>query len=159
MIKNNGAALHLTGNRWKMIDYPYTVTPHTVLEFDFASTAQGDLHGIGFDSNTSISSALTFRVYGTQDWGRDEFAVYDASRGVYHFVIPVGQSYTGKATALVFVNDHDVANPDAESIFSNVRIYESEHGSFDRRGTTRRRTISSSCSRGLTDRRLQCTRQ
>ena len=129
VIEEGGAALRLTGNRWKTIDFPYTVTPQTVLEFDFISTMEGDIHGIGFDSNRSISSGLTFRVYGSQDWGRDEFAVYNASSGVYHFVIPVGQFYTGKATALVFVNDHDVLSPNAESIFSNVRVHESERGS------------------------------
>ncbi len=131
VIENGGAAVHLTGNRWIMIDFPYTVTPNTVLEFDFSSTAQGDVHGIGFDSNTSISSGLTFRLYGRQDWGRNDFAVYNVATGVHHFVIPVGQSYTGQAKALVFVNDHDVARPNADSVFSNVRIYES-----DRRSST-----------------------
>ncbi|MEQ8785965.1 MAG: Ig-like domain-containing protein [Pirellulaceae bacterium] len=126
VIDSSGAALHLTGNRWKKIDFTYTITPDTVLEFDFASTRRGDVHGIGFDSNTSISEGLTFRLYGAQDWGLDDFATYKSSSGLTHFVIPVGQYYTGKATSLVFVNDHDVSNPTAESVFRNVRVYESD---------------------------------
>ena len=128
-IEKGGAALHLIGNRWKMIDFPYAVTANTVLEFDFASTRPGDIHGIGFDSNTSISSGLTFRLYGSQDWGISDFAVYNASSETYHFVIPVGRFYTGHATAIVFVNDHDVVSPSAESIFSNLRVYENQAGS------------------------------
>jgi hypothetical protein len=100
------------------------VTSDTVLEFDFSSTAQGDIHGIGFDSNTSISSGLTFRLYGAQSWGLDRFATYSSAGTSRHYEIPVGEFYTGKATALVFVNDHDVKNPTAESVFSNIRIYE-----------------------------------
>ncbi len=124
IVRNDGATLHLTGDRWKMIDYTYIVTPNTVLEFDFSSTAQGDIHGIGFDSNTSISSGLTFRLYGAQSWGLDRFATYNSADASRHYEIPVGEFYTGKATALFFVNDHDVKNPTAESVFSNVRIYE-----------------------------------
>ena len=35
-----------------------------------------------------------------------------------HYVIPVGQFYTGTFDRLFFVNDHDVASPNAESVFS-----------------------------------------
>ena len=42
-----------------------------------------------------------------------------------HYVIPVGQFYTGSMANLFFVNDHDVANPSAESVFSNIQVYES----------------------------------
>ena len=127
-IGNSGSSLQLSGNRWKKIDFSYSVTPDTVLEFDFSSNAMGDVHGIGFDSNTSISSGLTFRLFGTQNWGLDDFATYDAAGGEQHFVIPVGQFYTGSATSLVFVNDHDVAGATAESVFSNVRVYEAKEG-------------------------------
>lgn len=125
-ITDGGASLHLVGNRWTMINLPYTVTQDTVLAFDFSSTAEGEIHGIGFDSNTSISSGLTFRLYGTQEWGRDDFATYRSSNGTRHYEIPVGQFYTGHATSLVFVNDHDVSDPRAESVFSNIRIFERE---------------------------------
>ncbi len=120
----DGKSLRLAGNRWVMIDFPYRVTQDTVLAFDFASSAEGEVHGIGFDSNSSISSGLTFRLFGTQNWGRDAYATYDRAQGFYHFEIPVGQFYTGNAAHLVFVNDHDVAHPSAESVFSNVRVYE-----------------------------------
>ena len=122
-VEQNGAALHLTGNRWKKIDFPYTVTANTVLEFDFASSSQGEIHGIGFDTDTIISSNRTFRVYGTQNWGIGTFDNYTPS-GTQQYVIPVGQFYTGSFAHLFFTSDHDVSNPSSDSIFSNVRIYE-----------------------------------
>jgi hypothetical protein len=125
-LGGGGASLHLTGNRWKKIDFPYTVTSNTVLEFDFTSSSEGQIHGIGFDSNTSISSSLTFQLAGTQSWGIGDFATAKTG-ATTHYVIPVGQFYTGKATVLFFANDDDIANPLAESIFSNVRVYESDN--------------------------------
>ena len=122
-VESGGAALRMTGNRWKKIDLPYTITPNTVIEFDFSSTSQGEIHGIGFDNNTSISSSRTFRVYGTQNWGIGDFDNYSGS-GTTHYMIPVGQYYTGDAINLFFTNDHDVSNPSAVSVFSNIRVYE-----------------------------------
>ena len=55
-IEDGGNTLHLQGNSWKKISLPYTVTPYTVVEFDFKSTVQGEVQGIGFDNNQSISS-------------------------------------------------------------------------------------------------------
>ena len=126
-VQPNGAALELNGNRWKKIDFNYTITPNTVMEFDFSSTSQGEIHGIGFDSNLGISSGLTFRVHGTQNWGIGDFDNYSPS-GTQHYVIPVGQFYTGNASYLFFTNDHDVSSPTANSLFSNVKVYEADGG-------------------------------
>ena len=122
-IEDGGSTLHLTGNRWKKIDLPYTITANTVIEFDFSSTSQGEIHGIGFDTNANISSNRTFRVYGTQNWGIGDYDNYSGS-GTAHYVIPVGQHYTGSVINMFFTNDHDVSSPSAVSVFSNVRIYE-----------------------------------
>jgi hypothetical protein len=46
-ITNNGRALKLKGNGWKKINLPYEVTARTVLEFDFESSVEGEVHGIG----------------------------------------------------------------------------------------------------------------
>jgi hypothetical protein len=124
LVQNGGLTLRLVGNTWKKIDLPYTVTSDTVLEFDFSSSAHGELHGIGLDTNTSITPSRTFRIYGTQDWGIGDFDGYTASSGKRHYVIPVGRYYTGQAANVFFVNDHDVNVPNAESVFSNVRVYE-----------------------------------
>lgn len=125
-IEDGGQTLHLQGNSWKKISFPYTVTPYTVLEFDFKSTTQGEVHGIGFDNNESMSSGYTYKLYGTQGWGIDiNFYRYVASAPNYrHYRIPVGEQFTGNMLYLVFVNDHDVSNPTAESYFSNVQVFE-----------------------------------
>lgn len=125
-IEDGGNTLHLQGNSWKKISIPYTITPYTVLEFDFRSTAQGEVHGIGFDNNETMSDGYTYKLYGTQSWGIDiPFYRYATFAPNYrHYRIPVGERFTGNMLYLVFVNDHDVSNPTAESYFSNVQVFE-----------------------------------
>ena len=121
-ILDEGTTLRLTGNLWKKISYPYQITPNTVIEFDFSSTARGEIHGIGFDTDNGISSNRTFELYGTQTWGIQNYRLYP---DVTHYTIPVGQFYTGSFPYLFFTMDHDVRNPTGESTFSNITIYES----------------------------------
>ncbi|MDY7013385.1 MAG: Calx-beta domain-containing protein, partial [Cyanobacteriota bacterium] len=124
-IQGDGTALQMVGNGWKKIAFPYTITPDTVLEFDFKSTASGEIHGIGFDRNKKIDDDRTFQLYGSQAWGLDGFQDYASSAGDWKsYRIPVGEFYTGKMRFLTFTNDHDVANPTAESLFANIRVYE-----------------------------------
>ena len=123
-VEDNGATIRLVGNVWKKIDFPYAITPDTVLEFDFSSSAQGEIHAIGLDNNLSYSAGFSFRVYGTQRWGIGDFATYPGS-GVTHYTIPIGQYYTGEMQYLFFAMDHDVSGPTGESRFSNVRVRES----------------------------------
>ncbi|MES9993736.1 MAG: RHS repeat-associated core domain-containing protein, partial [Candidatus Thiodiazotropha sp.] len=118
-----GNSLTLTGNTWKRIAFPYTITPDTVLEFDFESSAEGEIQGIGFDIDSIIDPAWSFKVYGSQSWGIQDAGSYTGS-GVMRLVIPVGQYITGTMQWLTFINDHDVASPTAQSRFSNVRVYE-----------------------------------
>jgi hypothetical protein len=120
----SGATLNLSGNGWKKIDLPYKVTANTVVEFDFSSSAQGEVHAIGLEADALESPDRFFRVYGTQDWGISAPGGNYPGSGVKHYVIPVGKSFTGDINALVFANDHDVSNPTARSTFSNVRVYE-----------------------------------
>jgi|GEM_PF-500924 len=125
--QDNGNALQLSGNGWKKIDLPYTITANTVLSFQFKSNTQGEIHGIGFDVDDSISKDRTFQLYGTQDWGIDAFSSYAKSAGDWQtYSIPVGQFYTGDVSYLTFTNDHDISNPNAESQFRNLKVYETE---------------------------------
>ncbi len=125
VVKNGGATLDLTGNAWKRINLSYTITANTVLEFDFQSDSQGEIHAIGFDNNNSISSDQAFKLYGTEGWGISDYNNYASSASaVQHYVIPVGQYLTGSMEYLFFVNDHDVSNPTAHSQFSNIVIRE-----------------------------------
>jgi hypothetical protein len=113
--------LHLTGNCWKQIDLAYNITANTILEFDFQSSIQGEIHGIGFDTDDTIDNPIQiFQLYGTQSWGLLDFNDY-AGETPKHYVIPVGQFYTGSRISMTFANDSD-AGPIGESIFSNVQV-------------------------------------
>ncbi|MBQ4819310.1 T9SS type A sorting domain-containing protein [Aquimarina sp. MMG016] len=120
-IENGGDALLLSNNTWKYIPINYTVTPNTVIEFDFSSTSEGEIHAVGFENNNSLTSSRYFKVHGTQNYGVTNFDNY--SSGTTTYVIPVGNFYTGSMDRLVFINDNDVGSGN-NSIFSNVKIYE-----------------------------------
>jgi hypothetical protein len=119
---NNGV-LVLTGNSWKAIDFNYTVTSNTVIEVDFGSTVEGEIHGIGFDNNNGISSNRTFKLHGTQNWGYTNYDNYSNVGSWTTYTIPVGQFYTGSFDRLFFTNDDD-ANSSGNSYFTNIKIYE-----------------------------------
>lgn len=127
-VEDGGATLHIEGNRWVQIGFDYTVTPDTVIEFDFQSTVQGEHHGFGFDNNLAFSAMTTFKLYGTQDFGHDDFDNYgdDSAGAVKHYKINVGDYFASPPPFqyLFFSNDNDVANPTNNSFFSNVLVYE-----------------------------------
>ncbi len=119
-----GTTLVLTDNTWRQTNQTYNLTATTVLEFDFQSTVQGEVHGIGFDDDNNLDTGnRIFKLYGTQTWGILDFDNY-AGVGSTRYRIPVGQYYTGSAMKLVFTNDNDAASGN-DSRFSYVRIFES----------------------------------
>ena len=118
-----GAVLYMLGNTWKKINFPVTLESGTYLEFDFMSTAQGEIHGIGFDDDDSYNQNRTFQVYGTQnDWGIDYQDYATDAPDWKHYQIPVDDHYTGEMSNMFFINDHDTSNPTAESYFANVNV-------------------------------------
>jgi hypothetical protein len=128
-IVSEGEALRIQNNAWKSIALEYEVTENTVLEFDFGSTVQGEIHGIGFDDNSSISANRTFRLFGTQNWGIGNFDNYDAEDDLGNwksYTIPVGEYYTGEFDRLFFVADHDAGAGDGNSYFRNIKIHEGD---------------------------------
>ncbi|WP_299619254.1 GEVED domain-containing protein [uncultured Tenacibaculum sp.] len=120
-VGSGGNSLTLTNNTWKYIALNYTVTPNTVIEFDFTSTSQGEIHGVGFENDNSLTSSRYFKVHGTQNYGVTNYDNY--AGGTKTYVIPVGDSYTGAMDRLVFINDNDAGSGN-NSTFSNVKIYE-----------------------------------
>ena len=120
-VHGDGNELRIKDNAWKSIDYSYTVTADTVIEFEFRSNDQGEIHGIAFEDDNSISWTKTFRVYGTQSWGWPNYANYGGS-GWTSYSIPVGLFYTGSFTKLAFVCDDD-GNDEGQSRFRNVRVF------------------------------------
>ena len=124
-IGASGASLTLTNNTWKYIAMNYTVTANTVIEFDFSSTSEGEIHGVGFENDNTLTPTRYFKVHGTQNYGITNFDNYIS--GTKKYIIPVGDSYTGAADRLVFINDHDTGSGN-NSTFSNVKIYEGSCG-------------------------------
>ena len=122
-VADGGATLVMLGNTWKKIDYAYTITEDTVLEFDFSSNARGEIHAIGLDTDLNLSANRTFNLYGSQRYGVNAFK-YSGSGDVERFVIPVGEFYSGEVSNMFFAMDHDVNNPTGQSVFSNIRLYE-----------------------------------
>ncbi len=128
--------LNLSGNRWQKLTINSTITDKTVLRFEFASNGKGEIQGIGFDNDNSVRQSDTerfFQVDGSQNWGiknLNKFIVGElGDKDIYE--IPVGTYFTGDFDFLTIANDDDSPNPDAESTFSNIKIFEGTPDSVD----------------------------
>ncbi|WP_103866206.1 trypsin-like peptidase domain-containing protein [Aquimarina sp. I32.4] len=125
-VQSGGNSLSLQNNTWKYISMNYNVTANTVIEFQFSSSSQGEIHAVGFENDNALTPSRYFRVYGTQNYGVGNYDNYSGS-GTKTYTIPVGNFYTGAMDRLVFINDNDVGSGNS-SIFSNVKIYEGSCG-------------------------------
>ncbi len=121
VVIEDGAGLSMTGNSWKDIPFPATISEDTVLEFEFRSDGEGEVHGIGFDSDEGLSPDRTFKVHGSQAWGLDGGS-YTGNGEWQTFRIPVGEFFTGDFTKSTFAHDHDVSGADVTSAFRNIRL-------------------------------------
>lgn len=122
-VQGGGSTLFIQNNAWKSISYNQTVTSNTYLSLEFASTIEGEIHGIGFDNDNSISSNYTFKFHGTQNWGLLDFDNY-APTSYVTYTINVGAYYTGVFDRMFFVADHDGGAKNGNSYFRNVIVSE-----------------------------------
>ena len=125
-IEDGGDTLLLEDNTWRRTSQTFNITANTVIEVEFSSAVQGEIHGIGFDENDTLTDAVRiFQLHGTQTWtsANQDFNNYAGGGGFVTYTIPVGQYYTGSAMFLVLVNDNDAGSGN-DSRFRNVRIYE-----------------------------------
>lgn len=127
-VTNGGQEFTLSGNLWKRLLVNYTVTPDTVLEFDFEGPIIPEIAAIGFDNDSNFGNDNDrFFLYGTQTTG----ITYSAPTGTYqypgtgvvHVEIPVGTFFTGTFSHLTFINDDD-SGPTGTSIYSNMFLRE-----------------------------------
>jgi len=125
-VLGGGDTLELTNNTWKRIDYDDEINASTVLTFEFKSTSEGEIHGVGLENDNSQTGSRIFQVFGTQDWGERNVDTYQLGDGWVRYEIRVGDYYTGSAAYLVFVNDDDT-DASGNSYFRNVRVYEEEN--------------------------------
>ena len=127
-VQDGGATLYLQGNAWKAIEINYTITQNTVLEFDFKSTLEGEIHELGFDNDLAFPMVSRIVTYGTQGYnGEYNNPTYDGSGDYIHYTIDLG--VTGFFKYLVMTADDD-ANAVANSYFKNIQIYEDYNGNF-----------------------------
>jgi hypothetical protein len=152
-VEDGGRTVRLTGNQWKFIHYQYDVSRDTVLTFEFKSTAEGDIHGIGLEDNTGgQDDKRIVQVYGTQKWGinvskHTSEPYYQQSDNWRRYTIPLGELYDarnrlGQASSLVVVMDCDPngpsqprsgcksqtadGKPTATAYFRNIEVYEAD---------------------------------
>ena len=121
----------IRGNGWKRLGIDYNITPDTMMRVEFRNWAEGEIQGIGFDSDNRIrrnDKGRMFQFAGTQNWGNDDFNDYVTGEGWKTYEIPVGEYFTGNVDYLTFANDHDVSRPDAMSQFRNIELFESSGG-------------------------------
>jgi hypothetical protein len=123
-LQNGNTELVISNNAWKYVNLNYTITPNTVIQFDFGSTIEGEIHGLGLESDNTLSSNLIFKVHGTQNWGIRDFDNYPNNSQWVSYSINVGNYYTGATDRLVFVADHDGGARNGNSFYRNVVIFE-----------------------------------
>ena len=122
-ITLNDDTLKMVGNGWLKTHLNYTITEDTVLAFEFRSTAKGEIHGIGFDTDDNKTPSTHFQLYGSQNWG-EAFGNYAGDGNWQSYTINVGDFFKGDYKYLTFANDHDVKNPTASSEFRNIQLFE-----------------------------------
>lgn len=133
-LSQNKTALKITGNGWKRLGIDYSITPDTMLKLEFRSATEGEIQGIGFDTDNRIRKVDQDRMFqfsGTQKWGNRAFDDYVTGEGWKTYEIPVGEFFTGEMDFLTFANDHDVRRPNAISEFRNIELFEQADGIGD----------------------------
>lgn len=124
-VSADGSTLGLEGNLWKSINYNSTISAATIMYFDFMSTSKGEIHGIGFDNNSSVHKDSTYNLIGTQNWGRVISDQYQLGDGWKTYEFNLGNVFSGNYNRIFFAMDNDVPNSTANSFFRNIQICDS----------------------------------
>jgi hypothetical protein len=122
-VSDGGKTVRLAGSVWKAYPLKYTAQSATVLEFDFKSQKQGNLQGIALASDSGAKTDRLFKLYGARDSGLAVLPYDSSAPQLKHYVIPVGQYFTGPVMFILFANDDISPKQDAESTYSNLRVY------------------------------------
>ena len=118
----------LQGNTWKKVDLiqPINIGPATELVFTLRSDLIGEIVGIGFDNGaSSLAGRPLFQLGGTQRLPTlldQTYATYETGDGDQEYRIDLsgldGQSFDN----IVFINDQDRGDLNANAVFTDVRI-------------------------------------
>ena len=124
-VSNSNRNIRIQGNSWKKFELNYEVTANTVLEFEYKTDNQGEIIGIGLDSNNNHKDRITsFQLTGNQNW-TNAYSDYKtpSSRSFQQVQIPVGSFFTGSIQYLTLIADDD-NNALANVVFKNVTVRE-----------------------------------
>jgi hypothetical protein len=132
-IGSSGYALTLAGNTWRKAEFwqPVRLTAQTIIEFTFSSSAQGQIHGIGFDNDDTITDGDRqnfLQVYGSEAWGRRVNNYYNPPQpgGSVLYRIRLGDvfgaNFEGTFQYITFANDHDITLPTAASRYHDINF-------------------------------------
>lgn len=124
-----GNEISVSDNAWKATPINYTVTPNTLLNFEFRASEEGEEHSIGMNQDLNDDPGRRFKLYGTQPGPQliSTFNNYDGSGAYVPYSIPIGDYYTGNMNYLFFIMDND-ANPSVgDSHFRNITLVEDEN--------------------------------
>lgn len=137
---HNSLTIEGNGNGWKEIPLGELATdskplnPYSVIEFDFKSTAAGELHGIHFEGEDHHDfyypweEGRFFQLYGSSEFGIQDFNNYETSFGEWKtYQIPVHQyfdttNYRRFGEWIVFA--HEGSSDDSNTQFRNLQIKE-----------------------------------
>jgi len=121
-LSSDGSSVALEGNIWKRVKIDFDMTADSVIEFDFAGIVEGEVHGIGFETDNSPSSSVLIKLWGTERYGLRDLATY-GGEGVQRFRIRVGEHFFARRYDwLTLVSDHDRLPRDASASFSGIRL-------------------------------------
>ena len=115
--------LRMWGNNWKATMKTLNVAGDgsQAICFDFLSNGtQGEINGIGLDTDSSISENRFYRIYGTQDWGINDHYGY-AGGGIWQSYSLILDDFSGDFDRVVFTNDAD-ASQATNIYYRNVRV-------------------------------------
>jgi len=125
VIQDGGATAFITSNGWKATTINYTITASTVLEFEFKSTQEGEIHEVGFDNDLVFAPDVRAVVYGNQGFAGDfNNATYTGSGNWETFVIDLGANGVAGTFQYLVLSADDDATGNGNSYFRNIKIYE-----------------------------------
>lgn len=144
-VGNAGREIRLVTNNFRKHPLSYTVTPNTILEFEFRAFIDANeehspfAYGIGLAEGNTQASNRVFRLLGSRNWGINTYnGLFSSSNSLHggrrpwlRYRIPVGQHYTGNMQYLVFAAFEQNGLIDVDAAFRNIRVFESnESGEF-----------------------------
>ena len=114
----------LSGSAWKAAVVNATVQERTWVAFDFRSTAEVEIAGIGLENDETPTAANFFQIGGTETWGHQDYRSYSVGDGWVRYEVNVGAALAaGSYAYLTLVADDDAA-PVGTAEFANIEIYD-----------------------------------